>query len=178
MQKQDRRLKDIHVFCQWVVGQNTRGHDSSQSGGQIIETSAFAASSAYDEGDIARLLQSSGSVLSLTLGEPVDETLGAVWTPDPVSRVPLRRAITTAIAGSQHTDRQGNYIRNDKTVSLSSPGLGGSFSILHAIASANGFLESNKQRFSPRRTPHVLSLARNPIVSRLPCCLDKSDRVS
>lgn len=155
VKKQDRRLKDIHVFCQWFVGQQRSAGEGSTSGAQRIETSAFAASSAYDEGDIARLLQSSGSVLSLTLGEPADESLGAIWTPDAVSRDPLRRSITSTTSGSPRTDRQGNYICTDQTIARSASGSVRSHGIFPTIGTANEYTGTRPKKSSGLRGLNV-----------------------
>lgn len=107
----------------------------AQSGQQKIETSSFAASAAYGEEEISRLLQDSGSILSLTLGEAADDSLGAIWAPDPASNVPLRRTISKLMPGNPRTDDRGQYLHADKVVALSTPGPQGSSDVLSAISS-------------------------------------------
>ncbi|MCJ1252175.1 hypothetical protein MMC30_009414 [Trapelia coarctata] len=135
VQKQDRRLKNIHMFCQWIVGRETMGCGSPHSDKQRVHTSSFAASAAYSEEDIARLLDDSGSVLSLTLGDAVEDSIGAIWAPDPVSRLPLRRTISKMMLGNPRTDRRGHYMHVGKVVALSTPGPIGSSDVLSAISS-------------------------------------------
>jgi len=135
IQKQDRRLKNIHVFCQWVVGQGTMGQRKPHSEEQTIQTSSFAASAAYSEEDIARLLEDSGSVLSLTLGDALEDSIGAVWAPDPISRLPLRRTMSKLMPGNARTDTRGRFVHAEKMVSLSTPGPVGTYDILSATSS-------------------------------------------
>jgi len=150
LQKQDRRLKNIHVFCQWVVSKDMTAPRRSHSDKDEIQTSAFAASAAYSEDDIGRLLQDSGSVLSLTLGDAADDSLGAVWAPDPASRVPLRRTISKLMPGNPKTDRRGHYVHADRVVALSTPGPVGSADILSAISSLTSVsITSNHSKRSP-----------------------------
>ena len=148
VQEQGRCIEDIHVFVRWVARQ-VKNEKHRSSNGQSVQTSAFAASSVYDKTDMARILPSSGSVLNLTLGDSEDDTLGVVWTPDPVSRVPLRRAITTSIPGIPEPDKRGGYMRTDKIMTLSSSGPPGSSDVLRSIAtvasSARTSLLSNKR---------------------------------
>jgi len=57
-----------------------------------VESSVFDASTAYTASDLANLLQSSGSVLSLTLSHTADGKIDAVWVPETEESVPLRSA--------------------------------------------------------------------------------------
>jgi len=63
------------------------GRRNPHSDKQTIQTSSFVASAACSEGDIARLLKDFDSVLSFIFGDAVEDSLGAVWAPDPVSRL-------------------------------------------------------------------------------------------
>src|SRR5271156_4404471 len=85
--KQDRRLKDIHIWCQWVTEACKKGKAETQH----AEYSGFTASQAYTSGDMGNLLHSSGSVLSLQIGDLSDDSVSAIWTPDSVSMISPRR---------------------------------------------------------------------------------------
>lgn len=85
--KQDRRLKDIHVWCQWATG----NFGSSKKTEEITEYSGFTASQAYTSNDMRNLLHSSGSVLSLQLGDLCDDSVSMIWTPESASTMPPRR---------------------------------------------------------------------------------------
>jgi hypothetical protein len=76
--KHDCRLKDIHVWCQWAIGKLDGAHDATDS----TEYSVFTATQAYTSGDLRNLLHSSGSVLSLQIGD-LSERLSTSLTKDP-----------------------------------------------------------------------------------------------
>ncbi|CZR67888.1 uncharacterized protein PAC_17787 [Phialocephala subalpina] len=86
--KQDRRLKDIHVWCRWATGKM----QSNKTGYEHSEYSTFAASQTYTNNDMGNLLKSSGSVLSLQIGDMMDDSVNMIWKPDPTSAVPVRLA--------------------------------------------------------------------------------------
>ena len=88
-EKAGRRLKNLEIFAEWFVnhGSSSR-HTSPSSPSGSVETTAFSLSSAYDAEDIANLLKSSGSVLSLTLGDLEEGSVAAVWEPELESMVP------------------------------------------------------------------------------------------
>ena len=76
--KNDRRLKDIHIWCQWATG----AFATDDGAGEGTEYSTFAARQAYTAGDLNNLLRSSGSVLSLQIGDLADDSISLIWTPD------------------------------------------------------------------------------------------------
>jgi hypothetical protein len=82
-QKQDRRLKDIHVWCQWATGK----FNSDNSTDELTEYSGFTASQAYTSTDMRNLLHSSGSVLSLQIGDLCDDSVSIIWTPESASTI-------------------------------------------------------------------------------------------
>lgn len=99
-QKDSRRLEDIHVFIKWVAnGLESSGQASSSD---RVEYSGYAASQAYGPQDMRKLLRSSGSVLSLQLGDVLDGSASVVWTPDSASRAPPRR-VQSAFLSQQPT---------------------------------------------------------------------------
>ena len=95
-QKTDRRLKDIHTFCQFIAGA-----DAAQSKwistftSENIQKTAFLRSSAYDASEMKRLLRSSGSVLSLTLGDMSEDSASATCRTKSQSEAPLKRIVST-----------------------------------------------------------------------------------
>ncbi len=110
LEKQDRRLKDIHVFCQWVVkGPKRQDRSLASSAGESLQKTAFPLSSVYETEEISSLLQSSGSVLSLTLEDLNSDTVSAVWEPDTRSQQPLRRLQSTLQFGDPPRDEQGLF---------------------------------------------------------------------
>lgn len=120
-EKAGRRLKNLNIFAEWVVnhGSSSR-HTSSSSPSESVETTAFSLSSAYEAEEIGNLLKSSGSVLSLTLGDLEEGSVGAVWEPEPESTVPLRRVVSTLQAGRPPTDDQGLFESRSRVVQSSS----------------------------------------------------------
>ena len=116
-EKAGRRIKNLDIFAEWFVnhGSSSR-HTSPSSPSGSVETTAFFLSSAYDAEDIANLLKSSGSVLSLTLGDLEEGSTGAVWEPEPESTVPLRRVVSTLQAGPPPTDGQGLFVSRSRVV--------------------------------------------------------------
>jgi hypothetical protein len=85
--KHDRRLKDIHVWCQWAISKLDGAHDATDS----TEYSVSTATQAYTSGDLRNLLHSSGSVLSLQIGDLSDDSISMIWTPDSESAISSRR---------------------------------------------------------------------------------------
>lgn len=89
--KQDRRLKDIHVWCQWATGKFT----GCKATDCVTEYSGFTASQAYTSNDMQGLLHSSGSVLSLQLGDLSDDSVSIIWTPESASTISARQVRST-----------------------------------------------------------------------------------
>ena len=106
-QKTDRRLKDIHTFCQWIASADAAQSEwTSAFTSDNIQTTAFPLSSAYDGSEMKRLLRSSGSVLSLTLGDMSEDSASAVCRPEPRSEVPLKRIVSTINSGRPAKDSE------------------------------------------------------------------------
>jgi hypothetical protein len=110
VQKQDRRLKDINVFCRWMI-ENESGTRQRKIGPrkEKLQTTAFSLSSAYDRSEIAKMLQDSGSVLSLTLGEVNGKSVNAIWEPESELKVPLRRTLSQLEIGKPSKNSEGLF---------------------------------------------------------------------
>lgn len=131
-QKTDRRLKDVHIFCQWIVGADAANSKrTSALPSENIQTRAFPLSSAYDSSEINRLLRSSGSVLSLTLGE---DSVSAICRAEPQSEVPLKRIVSTIESGRPPRDSEGFFRSEVHTVPLSLEGFNETVSALKCLA--------------------------------------------
>ncbi len=118
-QRTDRRLKDIHIFCQWIVGADAANSErTSGFPSENIQTTAFPLSSAYDSSEMKRLLRSSGSVLSLTLGDMNEDSVSAICRPEPQSEVPLKRIVSTIESGRPAKDSEGLFRSKAHTAPL------------------------------------------------------------
>ena len=107
--KMDRRLKDLHVCLTWIVQQATKKDSKNgRTAPERIESSVIAASSVYGEADLERLLESSGSVLSLSLGELTEESVGARWQPGERSPVPAKLTYSAFRRGPVLPDISGH----------------------------------------------------------------------
>lgn len=134
-QKTGRRLKDIHIFCQWIVA--TDAANSRKISGfpsESIQTTAFPLSSAYDSSEIQRLLRSSGSVLSLTLGDMDEDSVSAICRPEPQSEVPLKRIVSTIESGRPAKDGEGLFRSKVRTIPLSLESFNDTVSALKNLA--------------------------------------------
>ncbi len=119
-QKTDRRLKDIHICCQWIVGADAANSKRfSAVPSEDIQTTAFPLSSAYDSSEMKRLLQSSGSTLSLTLADMNEDSVTAICQPGAQSEVPLKRIVSTIEPGRPPKDSEGFFRSKAHTVPLS-----------------------------------------------------------
>ena len=134
VQKHDRYLKDIHVFCQWAVQNVARSQDSNVLPEHSIETTSVVASSVYDQRDVSRLLQSSESVLSLTLGDMTDESIEWLWEPSPSSKLPIRRMSSTLLSGLPPQNKSGLLEAPSRMVSVLPRRLTEFSSILDTVA--------------------------------------------
>ena len=113
----NRQLKNISICMEWAVpdvgASQEMGHERQvfeQPG--LLESSVFAASSAYHAGEVANLLRSPGSSLSLTL-KASDDTISVIWQPETapnleprsaVSRYPRGPPIYASVGRMKHTD--------------------------------------------------------------------------
>ena len=123
VQKADRRLKDIHVICQWIVGGGAANSKRiSANSNENIQTTAFPLSSAYGSSEIQKLLQSSGSTLSLTLSDMDEGSVSAICQPGPQSEVPLKRIMSTIESGRPPKDSEGFFRSKTQTIPLSLEG--------------------------------------------------------
>jgi len=104
--KQDCRLKDIHVWCQWV----TDNLDSKKTTSDGVEYSGFTASQAYTPNDMRNLLQSSGSVLNLQIGDLHDDSVSIVWAPESASAI---SPVPGPLARKSSRERQPAQSEND-----------------------------------------------------------------
>ena len=145
-QKTDRRLKDIHIFCQWIVAADAaNGKKTSTIPSESIQTTAFPLSSAYEASEIQRLLQSSGSVLSLTLGGMDEDSVSAICRPEPQSEVPLKRIVSTIGLGRPAKDSEGLFRSKVRTVPLSLESVDDTVSALKILA-GHRYLPRNQDR--------------------------------
>ena len=140
VQKQDRRLKDINVFCRWIIG-NEASDRKGKSGlpKEKLQATAFSLSSAYDRSDIAKMLQDSGSVLSLKLGDVSGESVGAIWEPESEPNVPFRRISSQLEIGRPSKDSEGYFQSPFRTLPISFGGFGESISILKKLSTCDNF---------------------------------------
>ena len=142
-QKTNRRLKDIHVFCQWIVGANAATSKTlSAVPSEDIQTTAFPLSSAYDSSEMKRLLQSSGSTLSLTLGDMDEDSVTAICQPEAQSEVPLKRIVSTIESGRPPKDSEGFFRSKAHTVPFSLEGLDETVSALKSLADHRSLSQS------------------------------------
>ena len=133
-QKTDRRLKDIHVFCQWVVkGDATNSKRTSAGFNEHIQTTAFPLSSAYGSSEMEKLLQSSGSTLSLTLSDIDEGSVSAICQPGPQSEIPLKRIVSTIEPGRPPKDSEGLFRSKIHTMPLSIEGFDERLSALKSL---------------------------------------------
>ena len=137
-QKTDRRVKDIHTFCQAVAGA-----DAAQSKwisaftSRSIQTTAFPLSSAYEASEMKRLLRSSGSVLSLTLGDMSKDSASAVCRPGPLSEVPLKRIVSTIESGRAAKDSTVLFRSKARAAALSLKAFGKIVWVLKRLAKSH-----------------------------------------
>lgn len=88
LRKQNRMIEDVHVILQFKVDHSGQGQPVSSS---RLEYSAFTASEAYSRRSLAHLLMPSNSMLNLRIGDLQENSISAIWEPDPGTRVPIRR---------------------------------------------------------------------------------------
>ncbi|PSN62797.1 hypothetical protein BS50DRAFT_592047 [Corynespora cassiicola Philippines] len=88
IRKQHRMIQDVHVILQFR-GEMALQDRPDQT--KRLEYSAFTASEAYSGNSLANLLGSSNSMLNLRIGDLQDDSVSAVWEPDPATRMPIRR---------------------------------------------------------------------------------------
>ena len=123
VQKSDRRLKDIIIYCQWIVGADAANSKRiSAAPNETIQTTDFPLSSACDDSEMKRLLQSSESTLSVTLGDMVEDSVSAIWQPEPQTKVPLKWIVSTIESGKPLKDSEGLFRSPTRTVPLSIEG--------------------------------------------------------
>ena len=117
-----RQLKDITVTLQWLlprvqgVGQRSKLISSTEEG--AIESSVFAASSAYSAEELVNLLQSSGSSLSLALDTSNDDTASLLWQPETDRTLKPRASLSRASSALPLHDPSGRLRQTDSLMSL------------------------------------------------------------
>lgn len=112
----NRQLKNISICIEWLVpnvgASQSRSHVRQVEQSGLLESSVFAASSAYNAAEVVTLLQCPGSSLSLTL-KASDETISVIWQPETapnleprsaVSRYPRGPPIYASVGRMNHTD--------------------------------------------------------------------------
>ena len=99
-----------------------------------IRTTALPLSSAYDSSEMERLLQSSGSTLSLTLGDMDEDFVSAICQPGPQFEAPLQRIVSTIESGRPPKDSEGGFRSKTHTVPLSLEGFNETVSALKTLA--------------------------------------------
>jgi hypothetical protein len=78
-------------MCQWATGNFT----GSKTTDCVTEYSGFTASQEYISNDMRNPLHSSGSVLSLQLGDLCDDSVSMIWTPEFASTISSRHVKST-----------------------------------------------------------------------------------
>ena len=116
-----RQLKDITITLQWLlprIPDNERQVAPITSVEQrAVESSVFAASSAYNADELANLLRSSGSSLSLALDTSNDDTASVLWQPETERSLEPRASFSRASIGPPPQDQSGRHRNTDKSLS-------------------------------------------------------------
>ena len=116
-----RQLKNITVSLQWILPRmagTEQGNISNLATEQgAIESSVFAASSAYNADELVNLLQSSGSSLSLTLDTSSDDTASVVWQPETERSLEPRASFSQILTGLPPQDQFGRLRHTDTLMS-------------------------------------------------------------
>ena len=116
-----RQLKDITVTLQWLlprvqgVEQRTEMISSAEQG--AIESSVFAASSAYSAEELANLLRASGSSLSLALDTSNDDIASVLWQPETERSLEPRASLSRASTALPLQDGSGRLRQTDSLMS-------------------------------------------------------------
>lgn len=114
-----RQLKDITITLQWLLpkvpGQRAAPITSAEQ--KAVESSVFAASSAYNADELATLLRSSGSSLSLALDTSDDDTASVLWQPETERSLEPRASFSRALTGPPPQDQLGRLRNTDSLMS-------------------------------------------------------------
>ena len=93
----NRQLKNISICMEWLVPNagaiQGRSHIRQIEQPGLLESSVFAASSAYNAAEVINLLRCPGSSLSLTL-KASDETISVIWQPETAPNLEPRSAVS------------------------------------------------------------------------------------
>lgn len=116
----NRQLKNISICIEWLVPNVGAVQSKSlvrqpdQPGS--LESSVFAASSAYNAAEVVDLLHRSGSSLSLTL-KASDETISVIWQPETAPHLEPRSAVSRYTRGPPIYASVGRMKHTDTVVS-------------------------------------------------------------
>ena len=116
-----RQLKDITITLQWLLprvpGTERQVTPRTPAEQRAIESSVFAASSAYNADELANLLRSSGSSLSLALDTSNDDTASVLWQPETERSLEPRASFSRALVGPPPQDQLGRLRHTDTSLS-------------------------------------------------------------
>ena len=116
-----RQLKDITITLQWLLprvpGAERQVTPRTPVEQRAIESSVFAASSAYNADELANLLRSSGSSLSLALDTSNDDTASVLWQPETERSLEPRASFSRASIGPPPQDQLGRLRHTDSSLS-------------------------------------------------------------
>ena len=116
-----RQLKDITITLQWLLprvpGSERQVTPITSVEQTAIESSVFAASSAYNADELANLLRSSGSSLSLALDTSNGDTASVLWQPETERSLEPRASFSRALTGPPPQDQQGRLRHTDSLMS-------------------------------------------------------------
>lgn len=116
-----RQLKDITITLQWLLPRvpdyEQRIQSIANDDHRAIESSVFAASSAYNAGELVNLLRSSGSSLSLALDTSNNDTASVLWQPETERTLEPRASFSRVLRGPPPQDHFGNLRRTDSLMS-------------------------------------------------------------
>ena len=91
-------------------------------GAMNISRQQLPLSSAYGSSEMKKLLQPSGSTLSLTLSDIDEGSVSTICQPGPQSEVPLKRIVSTIEPGRPPKDSEGLFRSKTHTMPLSIEG--------------------------------------------------------
>ena len=116
--KMDRRLQNISIAMEWIVQKVANKQMGDEvDGPETTESSVFAASSAYTGDELAKLLQSTGSSVSLALETTSDDTVSVVWQPLTERTLEPKAASSSFVRGLPMYDGIGRIKRTDTVLS-------------------------------------------------------------
>jgi len=143
MRRMNRKLKNVQVILEWVAQkscqQNTDHNQGSStpmifSPDDILESSVVTASTSYEPGELANLLQPTSSVLSLTLETNLDDTVTVQWSPAEAA-APLRSSAAEIRLGTpqRSTDNGSSLFDSTEIISMLQSRRFGTLDVLEKI---------------------------------------------